>query len=317
MVAFLRSDGSAGHCEAGAIKTAIGGFRGWYCASGYTLLTINSRGAVWGNVCKSGGSYGNIYDKSFELPKSFIICDRDACHCSSDIKIPKGKTIEDIRRVVNLKDKTLSRSNDLNDVVAIRRHSLGIRTFCVDWSLGTRCNYACSYCSPAQHSKSAPHLSLHSWCTAWDYLYSKIQHQPDILLSILGGEPTINPNYLQMLEYASKPNVKIVTTSNGTAHIDKLRKMMSYGGLTISIHLEYCNKNKMIDKIYSLSDCINDYTFLSISFMMPPGRAQDYIQFKDAIPKKKRLMIEAVPIHNNSTKELLPYTPEEIKLIQG
>ena len=317
MVAFLRADGSTGKCEAGVIKTSLGSFRGWYCASGYTLLTINSRGAIYGNVCKSGKTYGNIYEGDFELPRSFIICDKAACHCSSDLKIPKGKTLEDIKAILAIKDRYIQPSKDLTDVVAIRRYSTGPRVFCVDWSIGTRCNYDCSYCSPAQHSKTKPHLSLERWCTAWDLLYSKINTQPDILLTILGGEPTINPNYLQMLSYASKPNVKIVTTTNGTAHVDKLKHIMSYGGLCISIHLEYCNIPKMIHKIHELAYHINDYNFLNISFMMPPGRSQDYLDFRASIPTVKRLGIEAVPIFENSTKMLLHYEQHEIDIINN
>lgn len=313
MVAFLRADNSTGKTTAGSIKTNIRNFRGWHCAVGYTLLSINSRGEVWGSVCKQGGSLGNIYTGALKWPTQFTICDRAACHCSSDLKIPKGRSLEAIKTLINIPDSTIQPSNDLTDIVSIRRHSKGnSRIFSIDWSIGTRCNYDCSYCSPRQHNNRSPHLPLQQFCAAWDVITDRIK-QP-ILLTMLGGEPTINPEYLDMLAYASSPTTTIVTTTNGTAHVSKLIAALSYGGMTISIHQEYCNIPKMIEKIAILAKHINT-GFLNISFMMPPNTSQQFLAFKDALPVVKGLNIEAVPIFNGSTFELLHYEPHELEII--
>lgn len=71
------------------IKTHQNQFKGWQCNIGLESLMINWDGEVHRATCRVGGSLGNIYTGSFEIPKNPITCSRDWCTCAADIPITK------------------------------------------------------------------------------------------------------------------------------------------------------------------------------------------------------------------------------------
>lgn len=310
MITILRSNGSIVKTSPGTVKTTHRSFKGWSCAVGAESISINARGETWGSVCKEGGSLGNVFDRSLTLPKKAIICSRQACHCSSDLKILKGRSPSDAVDLLSRLHENADICNDISDAVAMTRTlPNSTRPFIIDWNIGNRCNYACSYCSPNQHNNSSPHLKYQKFCDALDYIKSLINNRR-LLLTFIGGEPTLNPRYLDMCLYAS-PNSTIVTTTNGTPHVDKLIRAIQYGGMTISIHLQFYDAPKMISKIRSIVSSMPESAFLNIAFMMPPGQSHQFLLFRDALPLHSSLNIEAVPIYNYSTFELLHYSEEE------
>ena len=312
----MRPDGTIGYATEGDVKISLKSFKGWYCASGYTLLSINARGEVKGNICKSGASLGNIYTGDISLPKHPIICDKAQCHCSADLKIPKAQSLESLKKIYkHIDDPILGISSFDSNATAIRRtYHLG-KTFCIDWNIGNRCNYNCSYCSPRLHNNHSPHLSYELWCSSIDKLYSLLGTR-NILLTIVGGEPTINPQYLKMCSYAHRCNVKIVTTTNGTASLEKLKAILAYGGITLSVHSEFCDIDKLISKINALSKYTSRKHKINISFMMMPGEGAAYNRFKSRLIYCEGIICHAVPIYDAKFK-LLQYSQEEVSLING
>jgi len=73
------------------IKLHMNNFKGWSCNAGIESLMINWDGEVHRATCRVGGSLGNIYTGTFDIPSSPIICSRDWCTCASDIPLTKFK----------------------------------------------------------------------------------------------------------------------------------------------------------------------------------------------------------------------------------
>lgn len=71
------------------IKTHLNQFKGWRCNAGLESLMINWDGEVHRATCRVGGSLGNIYKGSFEIPNDPVICTRNWCTCAADIPITK------------------------------------------------------------------------------------------------------------------------------------------------------------------------------------------------------------------------------------
>lgn len=71
------------------IKKHLNQFEGWTCAAGIESLMINWDGEVHRATCRVGGSLGNIYNGSFEVPTDNIICTRKWCTCAADIPLTK------------------------------------------------------------------------------------------------------------------------------------------------------------------------------------------------------------------------------------
>lgn len=79
--------------------------------------------------------------------------------------------------------------------------------FQVTWDLGRRCNYDCSYCPEHRHDNSSPHASLENLKKNSDFvlkyinLYMKYRSYKHASINFTGGEPTVNPNFIEFLQY--------------------------------------------------------------------------------------------------------------------
>lgn len=71
------------------IKHKLNQFEGWQCNAGLESLMINWDGEVHRATCRVGGSVGNIYKGSFEIPNNSITCTRKWCTCAADIPLTK------------------------------------------------------------------------------------------------------------------------------------------------------------------------------------------------------------------------------------
>jgi len=77
-----------------------------------------------------------------------------------------------------------------------------LNVFSITWNLGPRCNFSCSYCPPRLHSKTSPHKTLAQLQEIWANIYNKTKHlQKQYKLSFTGGEVTINPDFLDFLDW--------------------------------------------------------------------------------------------------------------------
>ena len=102
----------------------------------------------------------------------------------------------------------------------------------LDWFPYMKCNYRCSYCS--SYNKNSD-FSLELFEKFYDYL--KLQNH-NILLKILGGEPSLIPNINYILNKLSSLNIDIVMFTNGSRHIVTPKNI----SLNISIHYEYISE---------------------------------------------------------------------------
>jgi len=73
------------------IKLHLNQYKGWTCYAGVESLMINWDGEVHRATCRVGGSLGNIYQGTFQVPDQPIICDRNFCTCAADIPLTKFK----------------------------------------------------------------------------------------------------------------------------------------------------------------------------------------------------------------------------------
>jgi MoaA/NifB/PqqE/SkfB family radical SAM enzyme len=120
----------------------------------------------------------------------------------------------------------------------------------VEWNLGKRCNYDCSYCPSSIHDNTSTHTDISILKAAVDKLPNNVR------ISFTGGEPTVHPNFEELVDYCI--NVKgikwINVTTNGT------RKSYYYFKLPVhhyvfSLHFEY-DWERVLDTIvmYACSD---------------------------------------------------------------
>jgi MoaA/NifB/PqqE/SkfB family radical SAM enzyme len=70
----------------------------------------------------------------------------------------------------------------------------------IEWNIGKRCNYDCSYCPSVIHDNSSPHTDINILKATVDTLCDL---EKPIRLSLTGGEPCVHPRIEELIAYIS------------------------------------------------------------------------------------------------------------------
>jgi MoaA/NifB/PqqE/SkfB family radical SAM enzyme len=106
----------------------------------------------------------------------------------------------------------------------------------VEWNLGKRCNYDCSYCPASIHDNYSPHTNIAILKTTVDNLMTLGK---PIRLSFTGGEPCVHPKFKELLQYGRHVGIKwISVTTNGTMPFE-FYNSLPVDQIVFSVHLEY------------------------------------------------------------------------------
>jgi MoaA/NifB/PqqE/SkfB family radical SAM enzyme len=111
--------------------------------------------------------------------------------------------------------------------------------FSVDWYIGKRCNFACSYCVDYLHDYTSPHVPLENMKKLVDLIYEK--EGDNVLWSLTGGEPTLNPKFLDLCAYIKDKGRKYISvTTNGSRTLKYHKDLFDLvDGITQSFHFEF------------------------------------------------------------------------------
>jgi MoaA/NifB/PqqE/SkfB family radical SAM enzyme len=123
----------------------------------------------------------------------------------------------------------------------------------VEWNLGKRCNYDCSYCPASIHDNTSPHTDIEILKTTVDKLMTLGK---PIRLSFTGGEPTVHPKFRELIKYCNHVGISwISVTTNGTLPYE-FYASLDVNQLVFSIHLEYDWK-RVFNTLESITDLTN------------------------------------------------------------
>ena len=159
-----------------------------------------------------------------------------------------------------------------NEVIAIDNNIKKPDTFEVTWDMGLRCNFDCTYCPSHRHNNTSSHASLETLIKTskfvFDYkkvIQSYLTFDRKWNIGFTGGEPTNNPNFLDMCEYIhnqNDPNVKVDVTTNGAFSEKYCEKLIAnVDSITISYHCEVKQKVKdnVVNRIYQIHNSGRKY----------------------------------------------------------
>jgi len=68
----------------------------------------------------------------------------------------------------------------------------------VEWNLGKRCNYDCTYCPSSIHDNHSPHTDINTLEATVDKL---CEIRKPLRISLTGGEPCVHPDIEDLLDY--------------------------------------------------------------------------------------------------------------------
>lgn len=108
----------------------------------------------------------------------------------------------------------------------------------VEWNLGKRCNYDCSYCPSEIHDNHSPHTNIELLEQTVDRL---VEIGRPLRISLTGGEPTVHPDIESFLDYIQMRGVEWVNiTTNGTRPATWFKLNEQYiRHVVFSLHFEH------------------------------------------------------------------------------
>ena len=126
----------------------------------------------------------------------------------------------------------------------------------VDWYIGKRCNFDCTYCVDYLHDNVSKHVPLENMKKLVDIIYER--EKENVFWSLTGGEPTVNPKFLDLCKYIKEKGARFISvTTNGSRKAEYLCDLYQYlDGITLSFHFEHMQHriDEYIEKCIKLED---------------------------------------------------------------
>lgn len=220
------------------------------------------------------------------------------------------------------------RNIPFSDIARVGQRSLLYRDlFCVSWLLGRFCNYKCSYCWPYARSDKKDHRPTELVVNTLDEIKRQARERGlnSFHFSFSGGEPTLHPGYLKILEHygsdvESCNYQSCHMTSNLSPGIGWFKKYIEATknlhcvSITASYHKEFAVKERFADKLVFLQE--ND-VHVTINSVMVPERFEaiweDMLYFHD-----RGINVTLKPQSNpTATKVVDGYTPEMLEKLRN
>lgn len=196
--------------------------------------------------------------------------------------------------------------------------------FYVHWNIGRRCNYDCSYCPDSLHDFKSPHRTLNNLIDIAEKLKKNISDSKRIRIWFTGGEPTVNPNFLDLCKWLSQDDRFIVgLNTNGSRTQEYLLELMqSVNIIQFSSHFEYVDEKVFLPKLRAINDFVmkRHNKSMSLNLMMEPEYWQKAVHMvKYCIDYNipyymKRIRPKSV-VHNGKKAYIPVYTKEQIKFL--
>lgn len=194
-------------------------------------------------------------------------------------------------------------------------------TINVYWILTDFCNFKCNYCPDFLHSgdfssgKKQGFPTYSDIVTFMDKLKEIVSDGTHLNLQFGGGEPTLHPNFLDIIKYMNADNVHIGVTTNGSRSEEWWAEALPFlDNVSISLHPEFTK----IDKVNYVSKYIVDSdTTIMFNLSCDPERWDKVLALYNGLDAElQQLITPKVLNYLDSTKENYKYTNEQTHWIK-
>lgn len=265
-------------------------FTGWKCSVGQRNLYIDWDGNLFRGTCRVEGKIGNVYDEYMVIPDGWVTCDKKLCNCVTEIQLPKALDLNDPER---------------SSIIPIDDYPVYVQ-----WDVGRRCNFDCSYCPSFVHNSTEEFKGI-------DLLKDTVVRLHDafrepIMFNFAGGEPTIHPDFIEWCQFIQKLGHKIHVQTNGAQKEDFWKSLVPFvNGISISVHLEFMTMKRLLNTVGAI---LNSGGELEVKVMAHPDHWDKAMEFVDVLQNLPlRLMILPLRTSLGRNTELMDYTPEQMK----
>jgi len=141
----------------------------------------------------------------------------------------------------------------------------------IEWNMGRRCNFDCSYCGADLHDNTSKHMPFekfeHAVKTMREFYAGK-----QIRMSITGGEPFVHPHILDILALFPYYGVEECSTiTNGSLPLEKYQRALELiDNLIFSWHFEFLRVDHMKHVLSNLNR-----KQVKVHLMYLPGKLEE------------------------------------------
>ncbi|MHA1817072.1 MAG: hypothetical protein ACTSX1_13810 [Candidatus Heimdallarchaeaceae archaeon] len=176
------------------------------------------------------------------------------------------------------------------------------------WTVGTICNYKCSYCGDDRTKPFKDFEGFFEFTNA----VSKKYPEKEILLNLLGGEVTLWKKFNQFLMKCNENSIKVNLLTNGSPsvewweeNIDKLHYVL------VSYHHEYASKNHF----KKIAPIIRDKA--TILLMLPHNKFDEVINFGKQLSDECKICVDPKYLLDRVTEKLYSYTNDQLDIFKN
>lgn len=191
------------------------------------------------------------------------------------------------------------------------------RTVLVDWMLGNLCSYACSYCPKNLHDGSVRWQKVEDALDLFQKLrghYAEMRGKK-VWIQFTGGEPTMHPHIIQLLQGASEHGFSVSLISNASRTIRFWHKIKTYLDSAI---LTYHNEFAEIEHFCKVGQILTELMPVHINVTMHPDRFDrtydEACLLRETLPQAT---ISLKPLRIGFRSELYDYDPGQLEKMRA
>lgn len=290
---------------------------------------------------KKIGYLGNIVE-GFTINKTWVKCPWDKCACGADVILSKAKSAMYKPMLAVTEDgyggKERTQDNHVSTIGEAVAAEMNFPVpYQVLWDLGRLCNYDCSYCWPNVHNRHEGHKNYDDLINACNKIINEWSHGDTIRWNFGGGEPTLHPQFHDLLKHLKSRNQWTMVTSNGTRDHKYWSKVANYlNSILLSAHFDGLQTDKDEDRFVKNVEAIcsvfsqsTEDKWIEVKLMAPPQHFDRAVRLRDKLLNLNLLnkigangrivgTLSIVPIRaRGDSGALVSYTDEQLEIIKN
>ena len=177
----------------------------------------------------------------------------------------------------------------------------------VNWCMGNKCNFSCSYCPMGLHDGS---VDWYDYQTVKDFCDNVINHYSPktVYFEFTGGEITLWKHFKELCDHLHTENSRIGLITNGSRTMrywEELKPNIDH--VCISFHPEFTDENKFLELVGFLSDEIRVHA----NVMMSPVEFDRCFEVALKLKDIPNISMALQPLIVDFGAELYEYTTEQ------
>lgn len=189
----------------------------------------------------------------------------------------------------------------------------------VTWTLHNFCNYRCSYCPPGCHAATKRPYDHRDVISFSERVVSQARElgYDSYTIAFSGGEPTLFPQFEEVLKTLYSQGVDVTFTSNGSRPLSFWQSVVDHFNHCVwSYHPETAKPDEFLEK----AKFVTQHCWLNVDFMMTPEHFLQNIELGKKLSELPNIRVDYLPIQKEfggQSEGLIDYSEDQLHFLQN